>query len=148
MQAGQDPAVSVGIQQGQRETLVAAGLLERVVAHEADSTEGLATGRFQDIGPGSQVVDVLGDREDLVQVRIQDGFQTAAIDTPGQATKSAIEGADPPPEYDDDDEQPDDRDGEHDDDGTEYWADDGVEIDDGDPPAGGRNPSRASTSAT
>ena len=39
MQAGQDPAVAAGVEQRQGEALVAAGLLERVVADEPDPLE-------------------------------------------------------------------------------------------------------------
>ena len=51
MQAGQDPAVAVGVEQRQGEALVAAGLLERVVAHEADPAEGRPRCRLQGRGP-------------------------------------------------------------------------------------------------
>ena len=39
VQARDDPAVAVGVEQGEREALVAAGLLERVVADQPDALD-------------------------------------------------------------------------------------------------------------
>ena len=54
VEARQDPAVARRIEQRQREALVAAGLLERVVADETDPLERLRWVRFEDRRPGGQ----------------------------------------------------------------------------------------------
>ena len=58
VEAREDPAVAVRVEQGEREALVPAGLLERVVADEADPLEALALGRLEDRGPGRDVVEL------------------------------------------------------------------------------------------
>src|SRR6187200_1449572 len=47
MEARQHPAVAVGVEECEREALVAAGLLERVVPDEPDPTEGSPRGDLQ-----------------------------------------------------------------------------------------------------
>ena len=54
VQARQHPAVAFGVEQREREALVAAGLLERVVADEADPLEGAQPGALERPGPSRQ----------------------------------------------------------------------------------------------
>src|SRR6476659_9432863 len=54
VQARQDPAVAGRVEQGEREALVAAGLLERVEPDEPDPLERVPLGRLEDGGPGGQ----------------------------------------------------------------------------------------------
>src|SRR6187200_2514949 len=50
VQAGQHDAVALGVEQGQREALVPAGLLERVEAHQADPLECAQAGALERSG--------------------------------------------------------------------------------------------------
>ena len=61
-----------GVGQGEREALVAAGVLERVEPDEPDPLDRAPAGRLEHRRPGRQLVDLAGDREDLVEVGVED----------------------------------------------------------------------------
>jgi len=85
VQAREHPAVTDRIQQGERKTLVAAGLLERVVADEPDALERLALGALEDRRPGRQLVELARDVVDLVEVSVEDGLEARALGSTGEA---------------------------------------------------------------
>ena len=93
VQARQDPAVAVRVEQGQGEALVAAGLLERVVADEPDALERLPLGGLEDGRPGDDLVELAGDRVDLVEVGVEDGLEARALGAAGQAGQPGVEPA-------------------------------------------------------
>ena len=67
------------IEQRQREALVPAGLLERVVADETDPLERPPLGGFEDRRLGRQLVQLPGDGEDLVEVRVEHRLEAATF---------------------------------------------------------------------
>ncbi len=93
MQARQDPAVPVGIEQREREALVAAGLLERVVPDQPGPLEGARLAALEDLRAGGDVVELAGDLDDLVQVRLEDGLETLAVGVAGQADEAGARAA-------------------------------------------------------
>ena len=125
----QDPAVAARVEQRQGEALVAAGLLERVVADEPDALEGLPLGRFEDGLPGDDLVDLAGDRLDLVEMGIEHSLEAPALGAAGQAGQPGVEPARPPGESDDSDEQDQHDHAQTGDEGSEVRLDERVEID-------------------
>ena len=106
VEAGQDPAVAVGVEEGEREALVAAGLLERVVPDETGPLECPRLAGLEDLGAPADVVDLAGDLDDLVQVRLEDRLQALSVRIARQPDQPRL---DPPGASGEDDEDEDDE---------------------------------------
>ncbi len=107
VEAADDEAVVVGIEEGEGEALVAARLLERVVADEPGPLERSPTRRLEARRPGHEVVDMDADRDDPLEVGVQDGFEAPPALAPSQVVDPTLEAADPAP-HDDRDRDRDD----------------------------------------
>ena len=80
MQARQDPAVARRVEQREREALVAAGLLERVVADQSDPLEGPTLRRLERSPSGrASSSRPSRDRVDLLEVRVGTASRLAAV---------------------------------------------------------------------
>ena len=127
MEARQDPAVACRIQQREREALIAARLLERVVADETDPLERPALCGLECGGPRRQRSQVARDTIDSVELTF------ACVGDPrrpgARTAKSSVDPARPTDEPEDRDEQQRDDDDEADDERPEIGLDEGVEID-------------------
>ncbi len=131
MEARQDPAVAPRIEQGQGEALVAAGLLERVEADQPDALEGPLLGTLEDGRPRGDLVKLARDREDLVEMRVEDGFEVVTAGATGQTGQPGFDPARPPGDEDDDDEEHDDGDRQTEEERAEVRLDERVEVDPG-----------------
>ena len=117
MQAREDPPVAGRIEQREREALVAARLLERVVADEADPLEGTPLGALEDRHPSRQLVELTRDVVDLVEVGIEHGLEISTVRPAGQTSQPGVDPARPPRDQDDgDQEHENDDDQDHDED--------------------------------
>jgi hypothetical protein len=72
VKAADDEAITVGIEQRQREALVSTGVLERVEPDEPDLLEGALAVRLQDRGSGRELVELGRDRIHLVDMGVED----------------------------------------------------------------------------
>ena len=130
VEARQHPAVARRIEQRQREALVAARLLERVVADETDPLERLSLASLRGRrGPGGQLVELARDCVHLVEMRVEDGLEALAVPAAGQTAQPGIDPAGPSGERDDGQEEQDDDDDEPDDERSEIGLDERVEVD-------------------
>ena len=91
MQARQHPPVASCIKEGEREALVATGLLEGVVAHQPDPLECLALRTLEDGHSGGELVELARDLVDLVEPRTEHGLEARAVPSPGQAGQPGID---------------------------------------------------------
>src|SRR5439155_17192775 len=91
VKAADDEAIFLGIQQGESKALVAARVLERVVAHEADALERSAAVGLERGRPPRQFVQMRGHLIDLVEVGLQNTFQRRRIRSPRQLAKALVE---------------------------------------------------------
>ena len=129
MEAADHEAVAAGIGEGEREALVAAGVLERVVPNETNLLDRSPGRRLQDGRPRRKLVELAGDDADAVQMGIEDGVETPAVLAAGQAVESAAQPARQAGEVDHEDEQQERRDREADDGRSDDRGDGGVQVD-------------------
>jgi hypothetical protein len=129
MQAADDEPVAVAVEDRQREALVAAGLLERVVPNDPDPPERLAQVVLDDGRPSGQTVDVAHDGADPLEMRAKHGFEALRV----AAARDRVEPARQPTGTAEEDERAkdEDRDGDEEarDEGIEIGADEGVQVD-------------------
>ena len=129
VKAADDESVAVAVGESEGEALVAAGLLERIEPDEADPLNGPTRLRLQDRRARRQLVELAGDRQDLVEVGVEDRFEAApfraasdSVETaPQSGLATCLDGDDDEEEQDDDDEADDDR--------AEVGGDESVQID-------------------
>ena len=127
MEAADDEAVIVRVEEGQGEALVAAGVLERVEADEADPLDGETGVAFEAGRPDPQGVDAGGDALDRVEMLAKDGLEVATVRAsrePGEPAFEPAQASNQPGEADEGDDEPDREAG---DDGGQVVADDGVD---------------------
>jgi len=89
MEAAEDEARAGGICQGQGEALVPAGILERVEPDEAEPLDRSTVGGFEDSRAGRQLVELARDREDLVEMGVEDGVEAPPVDAAGQPVQAS-----------------------------------------------------------
>src|SRR5688572_5089734 len=70
-------SVAVPVGEGEGEALVAAGLLERIEPDEADPLNRPTRVRLENSRARRELVELAGDREDLVEVGVEDCFEAA-----------------------------------------------------------------------
>jgi hypothetical protein len=90
VQAADDDPVLVGVKQRKREALVAAGVLERVEADEADPLECVAALGLERRGSPGQPIDVRAQPPDLRQVGLEDRLEAPSVLAPGDAIEAAL----------------------------------------------------------
>jgi hypothetical protein len=120
MKAAQHKSVAVPVEERQREALVAAGLLERVVANDADPRKRLAQVALEDGGSSGEPVDVPDDGADTLEVRPEDRLEALLVASSRDHLEPAGETAGAPEE--------DDRDDDEDRDGNEEARDEDVQV--------------------
>lgn len=91
MQAGQDPAVAGGIEQGQGKALVATGFLERVVADKSQSLERPPLRRLEDLRPNRDALEFARQAVDLLEVRIEDRLEAPPLGPPRDPAQARVE---------------------------------------------------------
>ena len=91
MEARQDEPVATAIDDGEREALVAARLLERVVPDDPDPAERLPDVPFEDRCPGLDLVDIGDDLPDPVEVGRQDGLEARVVTPAGEPLEAPAE---------------------------------------------------------
>ena len=136
MEAADDEAIAVRVKQRESKALVAAGVLERVEANHAHAPERPPAVGLQYRGAGRQLIQLGGDRIDLVEVGVEDAFEAAASLASGDPDDPVIEATDAPGLDDDDEEEDEDGECERADDEADIRFDERVEIDWRAPPAG------------
>src|SRR4051794_18475101 len=129
VQAADDEPVPERVGQRKREALVAAGVLERIEPDEPDALDRATVRRLDDRRPGGHVVERAGDREDLVEMGVEDAVQALAVCAARQPVEALADPAGLAGEEENEDQQDEDRDREPDDDGAEDRFDGGVQID-------------------
>ena len=117
------------VEEGEREALVAAGVLERVEPDEPDAGERQLQVALEDRGPGLDGVDVPDDLVDTCQVGLEDGLEASLVAAAGEGRKPGPQATDPASLDDREDEEQERRDREPADDRSEVVADDCVEVD-------------------
>jgi hypothetical protein len=130
VEAADHEAVPAGIEDREREALVATGVLERVVANQADVAERGAQLLLDGRRPVLQLVEAPADRADALQVLAEDRLEVATARPAGQRIEAPRQAVDPAGLGEQDDEGDDERDaddGEGDDD--LILLDEGLEID-------------------
>ena len=85
--------------------------------------------RFEDRRPRRQLVELAGDREDLVEVGVEDRLEAAALRSAGDAVEAPPKAGLAAGLHGDDDEEEQDGDDEADDDRAEIRGDESVQID-------------------
>jgi hypothetical protein len=125
----QDPSIARCVEKRQREALVAAGLLERVVADEPDALEGTSLCTFEDGHPRRQFVQLARDRKDLVEVRIEDSLEAVTLRATSQTEQAPVDPARLSRQQDDCQQEDEDEDAEHDDEGVERGLRERVDVD-------------------
>lgn len=139
MEAAHDEAVALRVDERQREALVAARVLERVVADQPDAREGALRIALEDRRSGGDLLDVANDLVDPTQVRFEDAFEAPLVAAARQPIEPARQLGQPPGEDDGQDRKGDEANEESDDEGAEVGGDEGIEIDGTAPP--GADPS-------
>jgi hypothetical protein len=129
MEAADDESVAVSVGQGKGETLVAAGLLERIESNEADPLDRPSRLRFEDRRAGGQLVELAGNRQDLVEVGVENRFEAAAFCATGDSIETATEERLAPRLHGHDREEEKNEDEEADDDRAQIRGDESVQID-------------------
>jgi hypothetical protein len=129
VEAAHDEAIAVDVEEGEREALVAAGVLERVEADEPDPREGQLQVALEDGGPGLDGVDVADDLVDAGQMGLEDRLQAPLVAASGEGGQPSPEATDAARLDDGEDEQEEDRERERGDDGSQVVADDQIEVD-------------------
>jgi hypothetical protein len=129
VEAAQDEATTERVEQGDREALVAAGVLERVEPDEAEPLDRSPAPRLEDGRTRRELVELAGNRVDLVEVGIEDCAEIGTIVAPGQAVELMSQPPDPTRLDEGDDEQDQQREPESGDGRPDVWRDEGVEID-------------------
>ena len=133
MQAAHDEPVAPGVEERDGEALVATGLLERVEPHEPDALECPAGLALDDRGTGRQLVELVGDLEDLVEMGAERRLDAPAGRSAGQPVEALLEAPDPAGRKDRLKQEKHDDDEEADDDRPEVWRKERVEVDRGPP---------------
>jgi hypothetical protein len=136
METADDEAVALGVEQGQREALIAAGVLERVEPDETNLLEGPPPVGLEDGGSRSQLIELGRHGIDLVDVCLEDRFEAVASFAPCDPLEAVAEPTDPPCLDDDDEEQDENGESERGNNGADVRVDERVEIDGSAPPAG------------
>jgi hypothetical protein len=136
VEAAHHEAVSLGIEEGEREALVATGVLERIEADETDLLKRPPPVGLEDGWSRSELVQLGGNGIDLVDVRLEDRFETVTSFAARDPCQAVVEPADPSRLDDDDEEQNENRESERADDSADVRFDERVEIDGSAPPAG------------
>ena len=136
MEAAQDDAVALCVQQGQGKALVATRVLEGVESNQPDLLEGSLPIRFEYRRSGGDVVELGRHRIDLVEVRIEDRLETPATLATGDSLDPVAEPADAPGLDDDDQQQDENGECERADDSADVGFDERVQVDGRAPPAG------------
>ena len=129
MQAADDEPVAISVGQGKGETLVAAGLLERIEPHETDPLDGPARLRLEDRRPGRQLIELARDCQDLVEVGVENRFEAAAFCPASDAIETTAEARLPTRLHGHDREEEKNEDDEADDDRAQIRGDESVQID-------------------
>jgi hypothetical protein len=94
MQTADDDAVFGLVHQRQRETLVAAGVWERIEAHETRSSEVVTRRTLHDRHPSGQLIQIPSNLVNRLEMLTQDGLEVAAIDASGELIDPYSEPAD------------------------------------------------------
>jgi hypothetical protein len=129
MEAADNEPVPLGVGQSQREALVPAGVLERVVPDEPDPLDRTPVRRLEHRGASRELVELARDGVDPVEVRLEDGVEAPAVRSPRQRVESTSEAARLPSEEEDEDKEQENRASEPDDRGADDRSDGGVEVD-------------------
>jgi hypothetical protein len=129
MEAADDEAVALPIEDRQGEALVAARLFERVVPNDADPPERLAQVALEDRRPGGQPIDVGDDGSDPLEVRAEHGFEALRVAAAGDRVEAAGQPTASTEEYERSHDEDHDGREEADDEGIEIGADEGVRVD-------------------
>jgi hypothetical protein len=85
MEAADDKAVQMPVEQCEREALVAARVFERVESDQADLGEVAAGGSLERSRADAQGVEIASNSEDGLQMSVQYRFQALPLDASGQA---------------------------------------------------------------
>ncbi len=101
MQAGEDDAVLLGVEQGQGEALVAAGVLEWIEPDEADPLECPPPLDLEAVGPSAEFEQVGLDRDNPAEVGFEDPLEALAVLAPGHPVEPGAESRSAPPEEQD-----------------------------------------------
>src|SRR6266566_4820856 len=129
MQAADDETVAPEVGHGKREALVAAGVLEGVEPDEADSLDRPPPVRLEDRGSGRQLVELAGNRVDLVEVRVEDRLEPATVRIAGDPVEAATQSAKAARLDEDGEDEHENDDGQTDDDHSDGRRDQAVEVD-------------------
>ena len=128
MEARQHPPVALGIEQGEREALVAAGVLEGIEADEADLLECPHGARFETVGPRPESIDLAAELVDAVEVDTEHVAQVAVLAS-GQTDDPFSQLVELPRQPQHEDQEDDHGRDEHDDDGPDVGGHGRVQID-------------------
>ena len=129
VQARHDPAVAGAVEQGEREALIPAGLLEWVVADQTHPLEGPPLHALHGHDANGQLVQVARDREYLVEVRIEDRFEARPTFAAGQTAQTRIDPTRSTSQAQDGHDKHHEADGQADDEGCEIRFDERGEVD-------------------
>jgi len=129
MQAADDEPVAIPVGEGKGETLVAAGLLERIEPNEADPLDRPARLRLENRRPRRQLVELSGDGQYLVEVGVEDRLEAAALCAAGDSIEAAPQTRLAPRQHRRDHEEEQNEDDEADDDRAQIRGDESVQID-------------------
>jgi hypothetical protein len=129
MEAADDEPVTSEIGHGQREALVTARVLERVEPDETDPLDRPAPVRLQDRGFRRQLIELAGDRVDLVEMGIEDGLEAAPVRIASDPVEAATEPAQAASLGEDRQEEHEKDDHQRGDDRSDIGRDQGVEVD-------------------
>src|SRR5439155_12095638 len=117
--------------QRERKALVAPGVLERVEPDEADALDRATARRLEHRRSGGEVVELAGDRVDLVEVGIEYRAEVGPVGSAGDPVQASPQPADPPCLDEGQHEQDERGDPEAGDGRPDVRCDEGVEIDRG-----------------
>ena len=129
VEAADHEAVAVAVGERQGEALVAARLLERIEPYETNPLNRPTRIRLEDRRARRQLVQLAGDRQDLVEVSVEDCLEAAALRAPRDTVEPAPQARLATRLDSDDDEKEQNDDEKADDDGAEIGGDESVQID-------------------
>ncbi len=129
MEAAEDQPVIVGVEHGDREALVAARVLERVVADQTHALERLAPAHLEAGGPTVELDHLTRHAVDPIKRLAQHLLKAVTLAPPGQPGQPFVELADTAEQEQGDDEQQDDEPRQDEDDGSDRGFDKLVEFD-------------------
>ena len=129
VEAAHDEARAGGVGQGKGEALVAAGVLERVEPDEADALDRVPPGSLEDGRSRREIVELAGDRIDLVEMGFERPIETYALGPAGEPVETVSQPPDPAGLGDRQQEQNERRCGKPDDGRSDERRDEGIEID-------------------